>query len=123
MAEIERRERAPWYRQSWQMWPMPIRAAAFMALACLFGTICYGAWQLPHVEAVVAFQKHVGGLFSAAGAIGHGFAVAARVAVESIRDLGYGFVIGCVAAVGLGYAICLGLGTVGVRMILARRSS
>src|SRR5438445_13017293 len=63
LAEIERRERAPWYRQSWQMWPIPVRAAAFMTLACLFGAICYAAAQLPHLQSVAAFERHVGGLF------------------------------------------------------------
>ncbi|PWU09647.1 MAG: hypothetical protein C5B50_26980 [Verrucomicrobia bacterium] len=121
MTEIERRERAPWYRQSWQMWPMPVRVGTLVALACVFGAVCYGVWELPHLATVATFERHVGGVFSAIGAVTHGLAVAVGAMIGGVKNLGVGILTGCAVAVALGYSICLGLGTVGVRLVLAHR--
>jgi hypothetical protein len=62
-------------------------------------------------------------MFSTLGALGHGVVVVAGAIAQSVKNLGSGFVIGCVAAVGLGYAICLGVGTVGMRMVVTRKAN
>jgi hypothetical protein len=41
--------------------------------------------------------------------------------LTEVQSLGTGFIAGCLAAAALGYAMCVGLGTVCVRLAFARR--
>jgi hypothetical protein len=121
MAEIENRAHLPWYRQSWTMWPAPVRAISFMALLSLFSGICFGSWELVHGQNFAVAMRQVGGWFSGLSAVWNTINVLLGAAVVVVKNLSTGFMIGCVAALALGYAMCVGLGTVYVRLGLVRR--
>ena len=121
MAAIEARLRLPWYRQSWQVWPLALRAVSLVILLALFGGLCFGAWKLSHAEAVVAAMQRPLGLLSGLGVIFHAISVVLTSLILAVKQLGAGILIGCLAALAFGYAMCVGLGTVYLRLGLARR--
>jgi hypothetical protein len=121
MAAIEARLRLPWYRQSWQVWPLALRAVSLVILLALFGGLCFGAWKLSQAEAVAAAMQRPLGLLSGLGAIFHAISVVLTALILAVKQLGAGILIGCLAALALGYAMCVGLGTVYLRLGLARR--
>jgi len=121
MRAIESRACLPWYRQSWQRWPMPLRAVSFVLLLALFGGICFGSWRLMHTEMFLTAMNRVGGWFAGASALWNALNAVLSTLVLLVNRLGMGVIIGCLMAMAMGYAMCLGLGTVWVRMALARR--
>ncbi len=121
MRAIEQRAQVPWYRQSWQMWPLALRAASLVLLLAVFGGICFAGWELRQTGIVVAAMHQVGGWLSGLSAIWNLVNVLLGAVVLVVKKLGVGFMVACVAAVALAYAMCFGLGTVYVRLALARR--
>ena len=121
MAAIERRRALPWYHQPWQYWPMPLRIAAMVFLSLMFGGLCLASWQLTRAAGVSAALQEIGGLFSGLGVIWNIINVLLGAIVLVARHLGTGFIIACFAIAGLGYALCLTLGTAWVRLASARR--
>jgi hypothetical protein len=121
MAALGQRARVPWYRRSWQMWPVVLQAAALVVLLALFGGLCFGGWQLSQAEATSFALHRVGEWFSGLSMIGNTFSVLASAAVLVAKKLGTGFIVTCLVAVGIGYAACIGLGTVYFRLAFAKR--
>ena len=121
MAAIEARLRLPWYRQSWQVWPLGLRAVSLVILLALFGGLCFGAWKLSHAEAVAAAMQRPLSLLSGLGAIFHAISVVLTSLILAVKQLGAGILIACLAALAFGYAMCVGLGTAYLRLGLARR--
>jgi hypothetical protein len=121
MAALGQRARVPWYRRSWQMWPVVPQAAALVVLLALFGGLCFGGWQLSQAEATSFALHRVGEWFSGLSMIGNTFSVLASAAVLVAKKLGTGFIVTCLVAVGIGYAACIGLGTVYFRLAFAKR--
>jgi hypothetical protein len=121
MKAVEARLGLPWYRQSWQMWPLALRTVSFALLLALFGGVCFGTWQLTHLESFAAATHTVGGWFSGFGVIWRATAALLNALVLAVKHLGTGFLIAIFAALALGYALCVGLGTIYLRLGLARR--
>ena len=121
MRAIEQRAQAPWYRQSWQMWPAAVRAAALVLLLALFGAICFAGWELRQTGIVVAATRQVGGWLSGVSTVWNTVSALLGAVVLVVKKLGIAFTVGCLAALALAYAMCFGLGTVYVRLALARR--
>jgi hypothetical protein len=119
LAALERRSVAPSYRRSWQMWPASLQWASLLVLLILFGGLCFAGWKLSQMEAVTVSMQRVGNWFSGFSAIGGTLSVLWSSAVLILKHLGAGFMIACLTALGLGYAVCLGLGTIYVRIALA----
>src|SRR5690349_19006650 len=61
MTAIEAREGLPWYRQAWQAWPAPLRAAALVILLAFFASLCLGVWKLPDTEGYVTATRQTAG--------------------------------------------------------------
>ena len=120
-AAIEKRPSLPWYRQSWQMWPLPLQAASFVLLMALFGLLCFGTWKLSHAESFAAAMQPPLNWLSGLGAIWHVLTVVLNSVALAVKQLGTGILIACAAALAMGYAMCVGLGTVYLRLALARR--
>jgi hypothetical protein len=116
MAVIERRAALPWYRRSWQAWPLPVQALSMLVLLAVFGGICFGGWQLSHTETFAAVVHRVGGLFAVVGMIFKTLGVLGDSVLLVVKQLSTGWIIACVVAGLLGYAMCLGLGTIYVRV-------
>ncbi len=121
MERIEYRKTASWYRQEWQAWPLPMRAGGLVALVLLFGALCFAGAEAPHTRGfslvlglVQGWLLNVTALWNAVHALGEAVLIA-------FRQLGMPIVIGCLTAVGLAWAMCLGLGTYCVRLAVTRR--
>jgi len=69
MKVIEARLGLPWYRQSWQMWPVALQAVSLVVLLAIFGSLCFGTWKLTHLESVAAATGSVGHWFGGFGVI------------------------------------------------------
>jgi hypothetical protein len=121
MAALEQRARVPWYRHSWQMWPVALQAAALFVLLVLFGGLCVAGWELSQAEATTLALHRVGEWFSGLSMIENTFKVLVSAAVLVVKKLGTGFIVTCLVAAGIGYAMCVGLGTVYFRLAFAKR--
>jgi hypothetical protein len=121
MAEIEQRARIPWYCRSWQAWPAALQAASLVVLLALFGGLCLAGWKLSQTEDTTFALHRVEEWFSGLGLIGNTFNVLVSAAVLVVKKLGTGFIITCLVAAGIGYAMCVGLGTVYFRLAFAKR--
>lgn len=121
MKAVEARLGLPWYRQSWQMWPLALQTVSLVVLLALFGGLCFGTWELTHTESFAAATHTAGSWFSGFGVIWHATAALLNALVLAVRQLGTGFLVAIFAALALGYALCVGLGTVYLRLGLARR--
>jgi len=121
MAAIESRLNLPWYRQSWQGWPLALRAVSLVILLGLFGGLCFATWRFSHTEAFAAAIQRPMSWLSGLGAILHAVTVVLSGLMLAVKQLGTAVIIGCLVALGLGYAMCVGLGTVYLRLALSRR--
>jgi hypothetical protein len=119
LAAIERRLHLPWYQQSWQRWPIAIRAAALVLLLAMFGVVCFGTWKLSHLETVSTAMQRPLGWLAEFGAIWHALGAVANAVLLALKHAGTGFLIACFAALALGYALCVGLGTFYIRLGMA----
>jgi hypothetical protein len=121
MATLQGRRVLPWYHQPWQYWPPPLRVAAFAFLSLIFGGVCVASWQLTKAAGVSLALQEVGGLFSGLTTLWNTLNVLLGAVVLVAKHLGTGFIVACAAIAGLGYALCLTLGTAWVRLASARR--
>ena|SRR5437868_5869910 len=121
MAAIERRLNLPWYRQAWQRWPIALRIISLVVLLALFGGLCFAGWKLTHAASFVAALQQVGNWFSGIKALGHVLYVLISSVVLAARQLGMWFWIASFTVVAVAYAMCVGLGSVYVRLALAQR--
>lgn len=121
LASVEHRASRPWYRSAWQAWPAPLRVASLAVMALAFGALCFGAWRLTHAPVALSASEQVSGWMSEAAGIWRVLSAIGNAVVLVIRNLGTGFLVGCLAAIGLGYATCVGLGSACVKLALARR--
>lgn len=124
MAAIAAREYAPWWRKTWADWPEGMRLAFLaMGLALAGGLVLIGL-QLPHVAGLATLTGGVSGTlsswfhwvapyFSFAGRLLGGMALVIKAAPPAA-------LWGLLAIVGLAYATCIGLGTLGYRVVLNR---
>ena len=121
MARIEHPVAVPWYRRAWPSWPLPVQIAALAVLLAVLGGACYGAWEFTgSAELAVALQK-VGRMFSGVTAIWSAISAVCGTLVLAIKQLGTGILTAILALVLLAWMACFGLGTVYVRLALARR--
>jgi hypothetical protein len=121
LAMVRTRAGLPWYRQSWQAWPMPLQVATIFVLLLSFGGFCFAAWGLSRAAGYAAVRQEIGEMFSGLAVVGNVLGVlftAIRLAVEK---LGTAFIIGCFAAAALAYSVFIGLGTVYVRLAFSQR--
>ncbi len=122
-AAIARRQCVPWYRQPWPAWPVPMRAAALVILAGFFALLCLGAWKVPDTESYLAATRHATGWFSSLATLWNALNALVSTLAQAVQQLGRGFLLGCLVAVSLAWAMCLALGTACLRLTLARRQA
>ena len=121
MAAIEKRLALPWYRQSWQGWPVALRAVSLVILLALFGGLCFGTWKFLHTETFASVMHRPMSWLSGVTAIGHAISVVLGSLILAVKQLGTGVILGCLAALALGYAMFVWFGTVYLRLALHRR--
>jgi hypothetical protein len=121
LAAIERRAALPWYRQSWLAWPAAVQAISLALLLAMFGGLCLGTWELLHgATFAVALQK-AGAFFAPVSVLWSALNTLMSAVVLVAKSIGTWWLVGGVAVVGLGYGMCVALGTVYLRVGLARR--
>jgi hypothetical protein len=121
MAAIQARESLAWYRQPWQAWPAPLRSLSLTIMLGCFGGLCLAAWQLMQLEGVAALGREVGQLFAGVSAFLNVLGALLHSAVLVAKKLGTGVIVGCLLLVATAYTTCLGLGSVCVRLAMAKR--
>jgi hypothetical protein len=120
-AAIELRRNVPWYRRAWVTWPAALRMASLAAMLALFGGLCLAGRELSHAEPVSQTAHQIGQWFSGLNTFGSVLNILAGSVALVVKKLGTTFIIACLVAAGLGYAIFLGLGTVYFRLAFAKR--
>ncbi len=117
---IDARARLPWYRRAWQDWPLAIQAVSLASLTAVFAGICVGS--LPLVSAgrnsMVASQLSKG--VSVLNALWHMVDAVFAGLVIAIKNFGTVYLVAALAAMAFSYVACVALGTVYVRIGLAR---
>lgn len=121
LAAIERRRRGPWYRRSWETWPVAVRVTSLAAMLMLFGGLCLAGWELSHTETIQLAMQRTGQWFSGLDSFENFLRTLVNAAVLVVKKLGAPFIIACLVSAGLGYALFLALGTVYFRLALSKR--
>lgn len=121
LAALERRMALPWYRLPWQSWPVGLRAISMVFLLASFGGLCAAAWQLTQLTGVDAVVQEIEGWWLGVREVFHILDLLLDALLLAVRHLGAGVMIACFGAVAVGYAMCLALGTLYLRLAFARR--
>jgi hypothetical protein len=121
LAAIELRLNVPWYRRAWVMWPVAWRMASLAAMLMLFSGLCFAGWEVSRTEPIMSAMHRAGQWFSRLNMIGSVMNILAGSAALVVKKLSTIFIVACLVAAGLGYAIFLGLGTVYFRLAFAKR--
>jgi hypothetical protein len=121
MASVAARFSLPWYRQSWQTWPFLLQVVTLVVVVASFGALTFAAWQLGRAAGLAAVRQEIGEMFSGVGAVWNVLSVLLGAIRLVVGRLGTGFLVGCLAAAALAYALFVGLGTVYLRLMFAQR--
>ena len=92
-----------------------------LVLLSAFGGLCFESWLLVHAPAVASATSEASGWFRMLGRSVNTLGVLANALVLAARSLGPLALFGIVMALLLGYATCVGFGTLYVRLAFARR--
>jgi hypothetical protein len=122
MAVIARRAKLAWYRQSWPAWPVPVRIFALVTLLALFGVLCYAGWEFSQLPSFAVVERELTAVFSAVRSVWNIVSVLLTAVLLGIKHLGNWVIFGALAGVALAYAMCIGLGSVYLKIAFARRS-
>ena len=121
MAALERRSAIPWYRQSWEAWPLALRVGSLALLLGMFGGLCFASWQLTRAAGTTAAFQEIGGLFSGVAVLWKAVLVLFQSALVVCKHFGTLFIVASFFVMAVSYASCVGLGTVIYRFAFARR--
>ena len=121
MREIAMRAHLPWYRQAWQSWPISLQAISLLLLLGLFAGISFACWELTRTPGAADLRAHLTGTISAITSFWTTLTVLLNALLLSAKKLGSGFMLGCLLAMGLAYATCIGLGTAYFRLAISGR--
>ena len=117
---IAQRRLVPWYRTPWQNWPTPLRLCCLLVLISAFGGLCLASWQLTRAAGTAEVMRELGHTFAGVTVVYNVLNALLGAMVLVAKQLGTAFIFGCLAALGVGYALCVGLGTIYVRVALSR---
>lgn len=120
MAVIECRANIPWYRRSWETWPVALQTLSLVTLLALFGGLCLVGWEFSRTGKVVQAAHQAGQWFAGLNTIGSTLDILAGSAVLVMKKLGTAFIIAVLVVAGLGCTMFLGLGTVYFRLAFAK---
>jgi hypothetical protein len=111
----------PWYRRAWTAWPMPMQAATLLLLLAVFGGLCYAGWRLPQTGLYANFTAQAAVARESLGSFFNFWSVLINAVLLVFEKLGPGFYAAVGLSLALGYSLCIGLGTLYVRLVSARR--
>jgi hypothetical protein len=119
-AALEQPASRPWYRQAWLAWPAPARAVSLALLGCLFVAICWGSAQVPTSPEVNAVMGEMNRWQSIGDAIGRTAQDLCGTVFLLLSHLNPRFLTAFGLVLILANGVCMGLGTVCVRLVFAR---
>lgn len=120
MAAVRHRAERPWYYRPWQAWPVALRGASLAIVLALFGGLCWGTSELGHSLASASGFQSLSGQAARLGLFLRTLGVLGDAAILSLRHLGTGWLAAIFTALFLAYVACVGLGTVSLRLAMAR---
>lgn len=121
LAAIAARQEAPWWKKSWADWPRSMKLAFLVAGIAAIGGLVLAGTALPQLSTLTSgLTESVGGMFASlkpyydfaarfAGSVGLMLGAAGPKLYWSLAAL-----------TGLAYAVCIGLGTLGYRLVFNR---
>lgn len=121
MAALAQRRHVAWYRRSWATWPVALQTASLVVMLALFGGLCFAGEKILPTETITQAMQHAAHWFSGFSAVGNFFSALANSVLLVATKLGTVFIVACVVAAALGYAMFLGLGTVYFRLAFAKQ--
>ncbi len=121
LVAIDRRVEAPWYRRSWEAWPVALRLASFALMLMLFGGLCLAGWEMPQTELIRQTSHRAGEWLAGFNTIGSTMHILMESAALVMKKLGGPFIVAVLIVAGLGYAMFLGFGTVCFRLVYAKK--
>jgi hypothetical protein len=120
MVAVRHRAERPWYQRPWQAWPVALRGSSLAIVLVLFGGLCWGTSELGHGLASASGFQALAGQAAGLGLFLRTLGVLGDAAILSLRHLGTGWLAAIFAALFLVYVACVGLGTVSLRLAMAR---
>lgn len=121
LAALAARQSLAWYRKSWMNWPAGLRALFLVVSASLLGGMVFAGFQLPEfielgggfgntlLEPINALKPYLAGVASLLNTV--------MLVIKAIPPQ---FLWWLAATMGLAYALCVGLGTLGYRLAFNR---
>ena len=119
MAAVAKPGVVAWYQRPWPAWPLALRAASLLTLLALFGGLSFAGWELSHTGSELVTQRFAGGL-SMLGALWEVLSALVGAVVLISKNISPIYLLGYLAVLICGYLMCVGLGTLGMRVALAR---
>ena len=121
LAAIAARREAPWWRKSWAGWPPGVKLAFMViGIAAVSGLVLAGT-AIPQFSTLTSgLTESVGGMFASLKPY---YDLAARFAGSvglTLSAAGPKLYWSIAALVGVAYATCIGLGTLGYRLVFNR---
>ena len=120
LSAVTRRAARPWYRRSWQEWPVPVQAASVPVFLALGGGLCWAAFALAQMLVAVPALQNLATNAAGLRVFWRTLGVLGDAAIVCCRHIGPGVLAGVFAALFLVYAACMGLGTLSLRLATAR---
>jgi len=118
---IARAATLPWYRRAWQTWPAAWRIVSFAVLVAVFGGLCFVAWQSPHSTLGLVVSAKIQACLSTLNSLQNAALAVRSSAVLILKQVHTTVLVLCLASVAFGYFLCVGLGSVCLRLAWARR--
>jgi len=92
-----------------------------LLLCTAFAGACYAGWQLPRLPALASAARTIGGWLGSLEALWKAAAALLNAGGHVLQSCGTATLVGAATVLLLGYALCVGLTTVYLRLALARR--
>jgi len=110
---------APRHARPWTQWPAPARIA-FLTLALAAVAAAVAGWRAVEPGILAVASRRLAPAVSVVECFWDVLGALAGAAVPTVKQLGSGFLLACLAAAAWACAVCAGFGTMCVRLALAR---
>ena len=121
MSAIDERGTEPWYRRSWQSWPLALRFCSLGAMLLMFCAGCFAVWTFSRSGLSALALERAGEWASTFDVVLNTLNAVLSALVLVGKKLGAGFLAACLIVAGLSYVLFVGLGTLYVRLALVKR--
>jgi hypothetical protein len=119
---IEQRAMLPWYQRPWQAWPVSLRNVAAVILLAGFSLLFAVVWQLMQSASMDLAAKEFLAWIQPLVVLWDAAVLLLNSLFLAVKSIHPAVLAGIAAAVCATYATCVGLGTIYLRLALARRA-